>query len=134
MNGDINIFLFHRIDDVSGFKNVIVTPDETSVGVLVKNSKVFAEGYNKHKIKAKMLGNLDSFNSLAYLEVQVDALTRALLQLQESGKINEDIIDLLQSGDRVSVLKVKTLEKCKEEITKHKTNVRNLQKKFYDEK
>ena len=133
-NGDINIFLFHRIDNVSGFKNVIVKPDETSVGVLVKNSKVFAEGYKKHKIKAKMLGNLDSFNSLAYLEVQVDALTRALLQLQESGKISEDIVDLLQVGDKASVLNVKRLEKCEEEITKHKTNVRNLQKKFYDAK
>ena len=81
-----------------------------------------------------MLGNLDSFNSLAYLEVQVDALTRALLQLQESGKISEDIVDLLQVGDKASVLNVKTLEKCEEEITKHKTNVRNLQKKFYDAK
>lgn len=133
-NGDVTVFLYHRIDDVPGVENHQLSPDQTSTGVLLENSPLFKKIYTKHQTKARMLSGLDQLDSLAYLEVQVDALTRALLRLYNNQALDPELMLILQTSDAYSVLDIKPQEGCVNEITNKKARVRDLQQQFYAEK
>lgn len=134
-NGDINLFLYKRMDDIDGVSNVVIKNRENSNSVLYNNSKVYREKYASKKIKATMLNRLDPYDSLAYLEIQIDALTRIVNGLiKDETNIDKKSLILLDAADNQSVLNCKTLENCLDEINSHKKNVRRLQQDYQKQK
>lgn len=79
-----------------------------------------------------VITQLDIYDTVAYLESQVDALTRLVLKLA-SELNNTDEYVLLQEADKYSVMDSKTLENLVKEIKEDKANVRKLQSGFYPE-
>ena len=72
---------------------------------------------------------LDPYKSIAYLEVQVDILTRILLAtLPEDSKYSK----VLKAADEQSILDIKPEDALLEEITDGKARVRELQQKYYE--
>lgn len=137
-DGDVNIFLFHRIDNVKGFTNYKIGSDETSTGRLLEASPIFKDTYESSRKKGRMLQHLDIYNSASYLEAQCDAITRVVRNMVEAlelqDKVDSDAWSVLLAADERSVMNIKSVEKCLKEITTHKQNVRKLQKKLYAEK
>lgn len=134
-NGDINVFFYHRIDNVEGGENIIIKSNENSFVVLREHSAVFAKKYQKFNLKANMLNKIDQLNTLVYLEVQIDAMANLLLRLwKESHDEPDDNVSILEQGSMYSVLNVKSLESCLEEINNNKALVRKLQQQYIEQK
>ena len=134
-NGDINIFFYHRIDDVDGFDNVQIPVDQNSFIVLIEHSEIFKKTYQKYNLKAEMLSKIDQLDTLVYLEIQIDAISNLVLKLWESVKNTEtDETKILTESAKYSVLDIKTLESCLEEINRNKALVRNLQQEYIEQK
>ncbi|WP_298563116.1 hypothetical protein [uncultured Phascolarctobacterium sp.] len=72
---------------------------------------------------------VDIYDTVTYLESQVDALTRLVLKMSENRKSDE--VDILKSADRFSVLDIKTADNIKNEFEKDKANARKRQDNFY---
>lgn len=130
-NGDINVFLFHRIDNVDGFENIILKEEEGSSELLYRDSPLFRKTFDKNKAKGEMMRYIDIFASFAYFEVQIDALTDVVLKIAEKEGIESDSVKILKTAQEQSVLKMKSLESCLEEINTYKKNVRDRQKTYF---
>lgn len=98
---------------------------------LVAHSDFFATVLTKYMAKAKMLKDTDLHATVAYLESQVDALTKAVLLLAKSKDVKQDIVDILTVADNYSVIAIKQSEKILKEFREDKGNVRRLQKDYY---
>lgn len=77
--------------------------------------------------KWDMMANLDIYDTVTYLESQVDALTKIAL-----GNNGEDVKDVLKAADEHSVFNIKSKEKMINEMHKDKAKIRSLQKEYYD--
>ncbi len=130
-NGDINVFLFHRIDNVDGFENVVLKEKEGSSELLYRDSPLFRKTFDKNKAKGQMMRYIDIYASFAYFEVQIDALTDVVIQMAEKEGIESDSLKILKAAQDQSVLKIKALESCLEEINTYKKNVRDQQGKYF---
>ncbi|CAK7048108.1 MAG: hypothetical protein PHAS_01419 [Phascolarctobacterium sp.] len=108
-------------------------------------SEIFPEYSSYLKIRdarRKMLISIDPNDSLAALEAQLDILTGIVLTFMgnfpnEFSKMKKEEISLekfLATYNETSVLEVKTVEKCIEEMAKQKMLIRNSQKIYYREK
>ena len=73
--------------------------------------------------------SVDIYNTVTYLESQVDALTRLILQLTNS---NSEAAKILRKADKYSVLDIKDKDKILQELETDKKNVRDMQKEYYD--
>ena len=76
-----------------------------------------------------MMKSVDIYNTVTYLESQVDALTRLVLQLTNS---NSEAAKILRKADKYSVLDIKNEDKILQEFETDKKNVRDMQKEYYD--
>lgn len=85
-----------------------------------------AEHFNK---KCDVMKSVDIYNTVTYLESQVDALTRLILQLTNS---NSEAAKILRKADKYSVLDIKDKDKILQELETDKKNVRDMQKEYYD--
>lgn len=134
-NGDINIFFYHRIDDVEGGENTVIDALENSTIVLKEHSEVFSKIYKKYALKGNMLSQIDPLNTLVYLEVQIDALSKLVKEVWEAlGRASTSETQILDESLKYSVLNTKTLESCLEEINTHKANIRTLQQQYINQK
>lgn len=70
----------------------------------------------------------DIYNTVTYLESQVDALTRLVLQLTNK---ECDETNILKEADKHSVLDIKTIDNIKNEFIEDKANARKRQTNFY---
>lgn len=86
----------------------------------------------RNRLKSAMLGDIDQRDSVAYLEAQVDILSR--LVIQEHKNSNNPLIELLRKADVNSVLDVKDTDALIEELTEKKGLVREVQKRYYADK
>ena len=83
------------------------------------------------RLKSDMLGKIDQRDSVAYLEAQVDVLTRLFIQLHP--ELKGDLIEILRCADERSVLNMKNKARLLKEF-EHKADVRKVQADFYERK
>ena len=84
-------------------------------------------------LKKRYIQNLlDPYESIAYLEGQVDVLSKVInLLIEKTGLDVGEYKTVLEDIDKHTVIDVKTLDKIKSEISKDKANVRNIQRAYY---
>ncbi len=101
--GDIVIFLNERTNyECPDAQNVEVQPGCTKSNMMMQYSPFYTERANRIRKKWDMMANIDIYNSVTYLESQVDALTRLVLAL--TGNASSEAVEILQEADRHSVL------------------------------
>lgn len=98
--------------------------------LLSEEDPVAREILIRRAIKSDLLGAIDQRDSVAYLEAQVDLLTRLCLKLAE-GRSDEEL-SALRVADQYSVLDIKNTDKILREFTEKKSLVRKEQQKYYD--
>lgn len=123
---DVWLYLSFNSDEIEGFDNVIDDGSKSTTGLLQEKSEWFKEQIALFKKKSKMLNGVDNFKSLAYLEAQVDLLTRIALGNTDSG-----LLAALQVADDYSVLNMKPLEDVEAEFTTGKKALREMQEAYY---
>lgn len=129
-NGNILIMWLRPYKAIKGFNNIEMDTNKTVMGAFVDNSKWFANRYKTIRKKATLLNYTDIYKSVAYLEAQVDVLTRALLTVLPK---DSELYNTLIEADRNSVLNIKPLNDIQDEFKVSKANFRNLQEKYYGE-
>ena len=118
-------------DQIDGFENIVEDGDPTlQLYNLCQKDSLAIELVERARIKSDMLGKIDQRNSVAYLEAQVDLLTR--LYLQDHPEKTNTLIELLKQADSHSVLNIKNETKLTKEFTENKALVRQVQEEFYD--
>ena len=98
-------------------------------------SKVEEAGFKVEKwyLKKQTVCDLiDPYDSLSYLEGQVDVLYKIIdMLIEKTGVDVGEYQELLNNIDRYSVVNVKTLDKINSEIITDKAKVRSIQKGYY---
>lgn len=120
-------------EEIEGFENIIEDGNpELSMFNLSRHDPEAALVIEIARAKSDMLGKVDQRDSVAYLEAQVDLLTR--LYLESHANKSGELIDLLRLADSSSVLNVKSKDSLIKEFTEKKTLVRQAQQEYYDAK
>ena len=97
--------------------------------IMCDNSEFCKNKINKHRKKCEeAIFWLDPYASIAYLEAQVDALTRLVLKLTDK---DTDEVNILKEADKYSVLDIKTTDNMIKEFKEDKGNARKRQTAFY---
>lgn len=130
-NVDIIVGLMFGCSEVKDFENIVIEENETMTNAFCRISSEYEEATKPLFAKFRMINKVDIYNSVAYLESQVDALTRIMLKLYNE---NNRLRELLVNADKYSVLDIKNSDTILEEIERDKKNIRNLQKKYYEDK
>lgn len=121
--------------EIEGFENTVfdMTDPAERIFVFQEFDETASEIMLREEIKSKMIGKIDPFDSLAYLEAQVDLLTRLVLLMAKSysGSIPEEIVSALETADSESVLGIKSLENVEKEFSVNKHRVREAQDEYY---
>lgn len=106
-------------------------PDDTHMAAAVKFSEIAKQHFEHYKKKSALVGRLDTRDSIAYLEAQVDALTRYVLFMHSGDNtVPRALREILEAADAESVLNIKPQDKLVKEM-KHKKLVRQAQQKYY---
>ena len=128
---DIVIFLEKATDYIYPDANNVVFPKDaiTKTQIIQQYSPFYKERCDYIHKKVTMMKSVDIYNTVAYLESQVDALTRLVLQLTNS---NSESAKILRKADKYSVLDIKNEDKILQEFETDKKNVRDMQKEYYD--
>ena len=116
-----------QIEDIPGFENLVISENDFSSNVLEEKSQLFKQIKKRYKAKSDLLHGVSAFNSLSYLECQLDLVTRVLLQNKEFLQQTEEL-KLLEEYDQQSVTLIK--ENIESEI-ENKYKVREQQAKYY---
>ena len=128
---DILIGLTYGCDVVDGLENITIEEGESMTNAFCKASIEYPEAIKPFFSKTEMIEKVDIYNSVTYLESQVDILTRMMLKLYNE---NDELKSLLSEADRYSVLDIKSHDSILREIADDKKNIRELQKEYYDKK
>ncbi len=130
-NSDITVALLRDTAnlDTNADEVMVYERDVTSIFAIKENSPYYAKMWDKLKVKGPFLSNVDVFNSVSYLEAQVDVLTRALLSLLPVGASWREF---LLAADAHSVLDIKAREKVLAEFNEGKARMRGLQQTYYE--
>lgn len=127
---DIVVFLQRATDyKCPDAQNTYIPAGMTKAQIMMQCSPYYknrAEHFNK---KCDVMKSVDIYNTVTYLESQVDALTRLILQLTNS---NSEAAKILRKADKYSVLDIKDEDKILQELETDKKNVRDMQKEYYD--
>ena len=128
---DIVIFLEKATDYICHDANNVVFPKDaiTKTQIIQQYSPFYKERCDYIHKKVTMMKSVDIYNTVTYLESQVDALTRLVLQLTNS---NSEAAKILRKADKYSVLDIKNEDKILQEFETDKKNVRDMQKEYYD--
>lgn len=129
--GDIVVFLVQRYKAIDGFDCIEVdTKTKSIIGYLCEHNSWFANYFQLYRKKGEFLKQVDVYNSVSYLEAQVDVLTRALLELLPDGNSYKEV---LRKADSYSVLNIKPIEDIDKEFTESKKKFRDNQEGYYFE-
>ena len=112
--------------EIEGFENVVMDDSKTIPAWLMEYSDVAKRVIQKSFNKSKLFKEVNSGDSLAYMEAQLDALTRFVL----SGMKDQSALEILNASEKHSVLDSKDHQKLLDEFN-HKAKVRKEQKKYY---
>ena len=124
------LLMIESTKEVPNFENVLIPFGLTYAQIMVNHSKYGKTIYDKVKKKSALLGNLDNGNSIAYLEAQVDVLTRYVLNKHMNDIDDEELRAILIAANEHSILDIKSKDKLIEEMT-HKAHTRQEQLKYY---
>lgn len=116
-----------NIKDIPNFSNEIIADDKFSSDLLLSNSKLFQQIRKRYSAKTDLLHNISAYNSLSYLECQLDLVTKVLLQNKELLQQTPEL-ELLEKYDQQSVTLIK--DNIESEI-ENKYRVREQQAKYY---
>ena len=130
---DCDVLICFPTKQVDGFENIIPTSSYTWTGIITNFSVIGKSNFEKVQRKSKLLGELDNGNSIAYLEAQVDVLTRYVLNKHMNDIDDEELRAILLAANSHSVLDIKSKEKLIEEM-EHKAHTRQEQLKYYERK
>lgn len=131
-NGDILIYLSLPADPAQGFNCIEVnTAERSSTSYIIENSLLYLQALENYSSKKTLIEQIDIYNSITYLESQVDAITKLLLSVIEPTAISSDLNDILQAADTHSVLNIKSKEKIAYELHTDKKKIRELQEAYY---
>lgn len=119
--------------ELLGCEYVEVDTTVSVTGELVRLSRCFAKHHAAYICKAKLINVIDNYDSLSYMEAQLDVLTKLVLALAQNQPANAEHITMLTAADTHSVLNVKTAAKLIAEFN-HKAKLRELQVKYYADK
>nr|DAK26761.1 MAG TPA: hypothetical protein [Caudoviricetes sp.] len=128
---EIIFALNYVYDDIKPYENIIMPENKSMTSVFRAISEEYKELTDSFFLKQKMIDKTNIYNSITYLESQVDCLTRAILKLY---KENDTLKNILKKADEYSVLNIKEERAIIEEIERDKKNVRILQKEYYKNK
>lgn len=96
---------------------------------LVEHSNFCKEKISRYRVKNETVVRwVDVYDTVSYLEAQVDALTRLVLKLTNQ---QGDEIAILKEADKYSVLDIKPIENIVHEFKEDKANARTKQTAFY---
>lgn len=124
---DIALHIFGHISEVPEDLEIVERDWHTNISkFLCEHSAYYKQRFLKYANKVTIAQNSDIRDTLAYLEAQVDALTRLLLKSEDS-----DAQEILQKADKYSVLNIKDKSKLLQEIETNKAKVRGLQQSYY---
>lgn len=90
--------------------------------------RIMTHLWSKHQNTVKWM---DVYSNMAYLEAQVDALTRLVLKLAGDKYAGTDEVAILAEADKYSVLDIKTADNMLKEFKEDKGNVRRRQTNLY---
>lgn len=124
---DVLVYAYFRCDDISGVENIEPDNTKTMTGNIIEHSDWVKDIFPKLKNKGNFLANIDFYKTLAYLEAQVDLLTRIVLQNTNNNELSE----VLKYADDNSVLNIKPLDDIKNEFVNGKNILRDKQEKYY---
>ena len=122
------LLLCIKCNDINGFENEILGREVNSTIELVSKCKWLQERVEAIKKKSAMINNVDYYNSISYLEAQVDLLTRIILSSTDTS----ELINLLKNADENSVLNIKPLSDIQNEFIISKANLRRKQEEYYN--
>lgn len=122
------VMLFLKTKDIDGFENILQDNNLSATGMLQSVCPWFKERCFKIERKRKLINDVDIYKSIAYLEAQVDLLTRLAVQYAPTS----ELVDLLKIADKYSVLNNKPDEDIKNEFKVNKAGFREQQEKYYE--
>lgn len=126
--GNVIVVLVFATNDIKGFENITMKASEYPASHYVREiCPWFINLQNKTGIKADLVRKLDVYKSIAYLEAQVDLLTKIVLE-----KGTPEMINALEKADEESVLNIKNMDAVIKEFTENKHYVREGQKVYYN--
>lgn len=128
---DIIIALTTNCEDVLGYENAEIEEDESMTGALCRISEEYGNIIKLPFAKQRMINNIDIYDSIAYLESQVDTLTKVVLKLYNE---NDELKNILSEADKYSTLDIKNKDHILKEMSEDKKKIRELQKKYYETK
>ena len=108
------VYLRGRFQKINGFKNILLEDGQTSSSAFSRYSSKVKHFVENSEMRKAALSRIDVFKQLAYLEAQVDLLTKILLD----SKIvkNEGLKGLIQEALSLSSLKGKSNEEIRKRI------------------
>lgn len=142
----IQIYNSSKINDMiirmtvpSIYYNVKPTASTDSFSDIIKQNDDSYSADLKRNGKKALRKNLEPRNSLSYIEVQLDLITRILFQgLDENKDLYEKVIDKIPDLAKFRtaieenyIFNIKDVDKCLTEIKEGKANVRKAQEDYY---
>ncbi len=124
----ILIYIRGRLNDMPGMRNVTMTMDQNSIRAFQKFSTVAGRIIQRQIAKRTFLGEVDSMDSLCYLEAQVDLLTQIILKkgLADGSTVKA----ILEQADRYAVYRYNNAEQLMKKMDE-KRRFREKQVAYY---
>lgn len=120
---------------VSSANLPIIRPKESSTysKIFTSLSDIGSTNFERYKSKSLLLGNVYIEDSVAYLEAQIDILTRFIIAKFGNDPLLQEYLDVLSLADSFSILDIKPKKNLLEEMN-HKNKVREEQTSYYARK
>lgn len=122
---DVCIYLTHRTNyEAPDMENIVVDECVTKAGALRNFSQFYYDKAERYKLKYQLISKIDIYNTISYLEAQVDSLTKLVLSLLDKEKLTDEEKDNLSSilteSDKFSVLDNKSINDILKEFSNKK--------------
>ena len=129
-DGNIVMYIKSHYDNIEGVENVILKEGQSSISAMVDQYPEIKQLHKDITAKRDFLNDIDTLDSISYLEAQVDILTKIIL---DSGIIkNDEFKEILQDADTVGIYQYNDKQKLLNKI-KDKKAFRKLQLKYYQD-
>lgn len=137
---DVYIIINKEINvEGSNIAATIISDTTQLPQLVIKEIPALQNDMNVWSFRRDMIKQLDPNQSLAYIEAQLDAVTKALfLMFEQLPDVKEkvdrefpELPDFISELNNTSVFSVKTTTDCLAEITKTKAKIRQLQAAYY---
>jgi hypothetical protein len=128
---DIVVALTRDAEQVIGIQAEFLDRTRTVTGDLWDKSPYYQKVFTKYKVKASLIQKVDVYNSVSYIEAQVDVLTRALLDILPAG---HPLYAYLKEADQKSSLTAEAPEKILHKLYGDKGAFRAKQAKYRQDK